>query len=76
MKRLQRVYIESQSFEALIPKWDRKGAVFYCDPPYYMLTEMSGAGDARQASGYTEVHRRKVRPFLRRPSEGKGSLSL
>ncbi len=41
-ERLLRVYIESQSFEALIPKWDGKGAVFYCDPPYYMLTEMSG----------------------------------
>ena len=41
-ERLKRVYIESLSFEALIPKWDSEGAVFYLDPPYYMLTEMPG----------------------------------
>ncbi len=42
-ERLVRVYIESQSFEDLIPKWDSEGAVFYCDPPYFMLTEMTGS---------------------------------
>lgn len=42
-KRLTRVYLECLSFEALIPKWDRESAVFYLDPPYYMLTEMNGS---------------------------------
>lgn len=40
-KRLTRVYIECLSFEALLTKWDGEKAVFYLDPPYYMLTEMT-----------------------------------
>lgn len=32
--RLKNTIIENQSFEVLIPHYDRKGAFFYCDPPY------------------------------------------
>lgn len=41
-ERLVRVYIENLSFERLIPKYDRPGAVFYCDPPYYITLEKQG----------------------------------
>lgn len=33
--RLQRVYIFSEDFEALISRLDRPETFFYCDPPYY-----------------------------------------
>ena len=33
--RLANVIIEHQSFEALIPHYDREDAFFYADPPYY-----------------------------------------
>ena len=34
-KRLRFVTIENMSFEKLIKTYDRDGAFFYCDPPYY-----------------------------------------
>lgn len=34
-KRLNRVVIENVDFECLIKTYDRKSALFYCDPPYY-----------------------------------------
>jgi len=34
-RRLADVVIESKDFQALIEQYDRDGAVFYCDPPYY-----------------------------------------
>lgn len=33
--RLQSVIIENKDFENLIHVYDRPGALFYCDPPYY-----------------------------------------
>ena len=33
--RLGNVIIEQQSFEVLIPHYDRPDSFFYCDPPYY-----------------------------------------
>lgn len=33
--RLQSVIIENKDFENLIHAYDRPGALFYCDPPYY-----------------------------------------
>jgi DNA adenine methylase len=33
-ERLASVHIERLSFEKLIPRYDRPGALFYCDPPY------------------------------------------
>lgn len=33
--RLQKVVIEHKDFENLIQVYDRPGALFYCDPPYY-----------------------------------------
>ncbi len=41
-ERLKRVYIDNLSFDRLIPNWDRKESLFYCDPPYYMLLEKTG----------------------------------
>lgn len=43
-ERLRSVYIENRSFDDIIPKWDRKGTLFYCDPPYYMLLDLKGRG--------------------------------
>lgn len=34
-KRLRRVVIENQDFEKNIKTYDRPGALFYLDPPYY-----------------------------------------
>lgn len=34
-RRLADVVIENKDFQALVEQYDRDGAVFYCDPPYY-----------------------------------------
>lgn len=34
-RRLENVIIEQQSFEVLIPHYDRDDSFFYGDPPYY-----------------------------------------
>ena len=34
-RRLKDTVIENKDFEALIRQYDRQGAFFYCDPPYY-----------------------------------------
>lgn len=34
-KRLQHVVIENVDFEQLLKTYDRPGALFYLDPPYY-----------------------------------------
>ncbi len=34
-RRLQNVLIENKDFEKLIEQYDREGAFFYCDPPYW-----------------------------------------
>ena len=34
-RRLENVIIEQQSFEVLIPHYDREDSFFYGDPPYY-----------------------------------------
>ena len=34
-QRLENVIIEQQSFEVLIPHYDREDAFFYGDPPYF-----------------------------------------
>jgi len=34
-KRLRNTTIENMSFEKLIKTYDKEGAFFYCDPPYY-----------------------------------------
>jgi DNA adenine methylase len=34
-KRLQGIIIENRDFEKLIGQYDRPGALFYCDPPYF-----------------------------------------
>ena len=34
-RRLANVVVENKDFESLIRQYDRKGAFFYCDPPYF-----------------------------------------
>lgn len=34
-RRLKDTVVENKDFEALIRQYDRDGAFFYCDPPYY-----------------------------------------
>lgn len=34
-RRLKDTVVENKDFEALIRQYDREGAFFYCDPPYY-----------------------------------------
>lgn len=34
-RRLADTVVENKDFEALIRQYDREGAFFYCDPPYY-----------------------------------------
>jgi DNA adenine methylase len=41
-ERLKKVYIDNLSFDKLIPNWDRKETLFYCDPPYMMLLDKGG----------------------------------
>lgn len=41
-ERLKRVHVECLSYDRLIPKYDAKEAVFYCDPPYYLTLEKPG----------------------------------
>ena len=64
-ERLKRVYIESLSFEALIPKWDGDGSVFYLDPPYYMLTEMAGTYYKHELTPQMHVQLRDVLKGIR-----------
>ncbi|ABR48594.1 DNA adenine methylase [Alkaliphilus metalliredigens QYMF] len=37
--RLKHCYVENLSFDQLINKYDRKETFFFCDPPYYELTQ-------------------------------------
>lgn len=39
-QRLKSVFIENKDFEALLGQYDRPGAFFYLDPPYYMTEKM------------------------------------
>ncbi len=41
--RFQPVIIENQSYSVLIPHYDRRGALFYCDPPYLETEHMYDA---------------------------------
>lgn len=38
-RRLSDTVVENKDFEALIRQYDREGAFFYCDPPYYMTED-------------------------------------
>ncbi|WP_026896022.1 DNA adenine methylase [Clostridiisalibacter paucivorans] len=38
-KRLNNCYIENLTFEILFEKYDSPESFFYCDPPYYQLTQ-------------------------------------
>jgi len=42
-RRFKPVIIENQSYAVLIPHYDRRGALFYCDPPYLDTEHMYDA---------------------------------
>ena len=46
-RRLAEVFIENKDFEALLGQYDRPGAFFYLDPPYYMTEKMYKAAFTR-----------------------------
>lgn len=54
-ERLKNVYIDNLSFGRLIPNWDRKDTLFYCDPPYYMLLDR-GRGSYYQCTFTKDDH--------------------
>ncbi len=72
-ERLKGVYIENLSFEELIPRWDRKETLFYCDPPYFMLLEKRTGRSYYQCTFSLEDHIR-LRDMLK-GIEGKFILS-
>lgn len=43
-QRLQKVTLENQSFEQLIPRFDHPDTLFYLDPPYYDCENYYGSG--------------------------------
>jgi len=38
-KRLSRVFIENKPFDDIIPRYDSGKTLFFCDPPYYELSD-------------------------------------
>lgn len=71
--RLKSVYIENQTYDRLIPKWDRKDTLFYCDPPYVVCLETPGARGYYQCT-FTLKDHTKLRDILKR-IRGKFILS-
>jgi len=68
-ERLKKVYIESLSFDDLIPRYDSPDTLFFCDPPYTCTTK----GSYYQCDFGEEDHRR-LADVLKR-IEGKFILS-
>jgi len=58
----------------LIPNWDRKDTVFYCDPPYYMLLKKSPSNRSYYQCIFTQEDHVRLRDMLRSIS-GKFILS-
>ena len=56
-ERFKDVVIENRSFEAIIKTYDRPGALFYCDPPYF------GAEDFYDVD-FNEVSHQLLRQML------------
>ena len=42
IERFKKVIIENLDFRELIPRYDRAGTLFYCDPPYVPETRVGG----------------------------------
>lgn len=62
-ERLKRVYIDNLSYDRLIPNWDRKESLFYCDPPYYML--LGKTGRAYYQHEFTAQDHERLRDVLK-----------
>jgi len=70
--RLRGVMIENESFETLIPRYDQKSTLFYCDPPYTPETRTGGA-NAYECEMTIEQH--KILIGLLNDCKGKVILS-
>lgn len=62
-ERLKRVYIDNLSFDKLIPHWDRKETLFYCDPPYMMLLDKPGR--SYYQCSFTKEDHKNLRDILK-----------
>lgn len=56
-RRLERVNIENRDFEDLIKQYDKKSALFYCDPPYH-------CSEKRYAAKFDECDHLRLRNCL------------
>ncbi|GER92694.1 hypothetical protein A45J_0412 [hot springs metagenome] len=61
--RLKNVYIENLSFDRLINNYDRKGTLFYCDPPYMVCLEKPGGKHYYQYT-FTEADHVRLKDIL------------
>ena len=72
-RRLAKVVIENQDFEALIRHYDRESSFFYLDPPYH---ETEGFYKNVGEEGFTEADHLRLRDTLLGPDfKGKFLLS-
>ena len=44
-QRLSKVVIENKNFVDIFKQYDKEGALFYCDPPYYKTEKMYDTGE-------------------------------
>lgn len=68
-KRIQNVYIENLDYKILLKKYDSKGSVFYCDPPYLVKGKCYGDND------FTENQHVELCSYLSK-LEGKFVLTI
>ena len=52
--RFRRIVIECRSFEELIPLYDNKNVVFYCDPPYIAESRVADGGGYEHEMSWEE----------------------
>jgi len=73
-KRLLHVQIERDDFRRLIPRYDSKETLFYCDPPYVWSTRTKkGSGSKRSAYRY-EMNNRDHAELIQLLLQAKGSF--
>jgi DNA adenine methylase len=70
-ERLVHTIIENRDFEKLINSYDRKETIFYCDPPYYGLTDYTSQG----SKPFNKEDHKRLRDCLSK-IKGKFLLSI
>ena len=70
-ERLADTVIENKDFEALIRQYDREGAFFYCDPPYYMTEDYNDCSYIRDLyAGYYLTEATRLNNMAQRYEKG------